>query len=450
MRCVLVLAGGAEWESVALRALDRERDMVVLKRCVDVSDLMATATTGQADVAVVAMDVPGLDVAATDHLRTHRVRVIAVYPLAAAAASAARARRIGISQHLDDSDLSRLADLCRAEDEPRGRDPAGSAGGAEAVERGPGPDLVPPNMVPPGRVVAVWGTGGGPGRTTVALGIAAELDRRGRRTTLIDADPWGGAVAHYLGVLDEVSGVLAGARLSASGDLDSHLAAVQLSVTRQLSIVTGLPRPDRWTEVRAGAVEELCSAARAAGEVLVDTGFSVEDDSGDCGPHGFGPREFRPREFRPGDFGPSPLGGRAGRNQMTLEALASADEVVVVGGPDPVRISRLARSLVAVSHVAPAARLRVLINRMRPSLGWSERAIAAMVGEFAPGSPVHFLPDDTASTDRAVASGSLLGDGPLRRALSRVTDEIYPDRPMARRARGRRERAGRSGREQEE
>ncbi len=59
MKCVLVLASGAEWESAALGALNGAPGLVVLKRCVDVSDLMAAATTGQADVAVVAMEAPG-------------------------------------------------------------------------------------------------------------------------------------------------------------------------------------------------------------------------------------------------------------------------------------------------------------------------------------------------------------------------------------------------------
>ena len=58
--------------------------------------------------------------------------------------------------------------------------------------------------------MAVWGPAGAPGRTTVAVGLAAEIGRR-HRTLLVDADPYGGAVAQQLGVVDEVSGVLAGA-----------------------------------------------------------------------------------------------------------------------------------------------------------------------------------------------------------------------------------------------
>lgn len=59
MICVLLLAAGDGWESAALSVLDQDPRVVVLKRCVDVDDLMAAATSGQADVVVVAIDAPG-------------------------------------------------------------------------------------------------------------------------------------------------------------------------------------------------------------------------------------------------------------------------------------------------------------------------------------------------------------------------------------------------------
>jgi hypothetical protein len=66
---VLIVASGAAWEPAALRLLADHPRIVVLKRCVDVDDLLAAATAGQADVAVVGLDAPGLDRAAVDHLR---------------------------------------------------------------------------------------------------------------------------------------------------------------------------------------------------------------------------------------------------------------------------------------------------------------------------------------------------------------------------------------------
>jgi MinD-like ATPase involved in chromosome partitioning or flagellar assembly len=394
---VLIVASGAAWEPEALRLLGDHPRIVVLKRCVDVDDLLAAATAGQADVAVVGLDAPGLDRTAVDHLRAHGVR-----PLAIAAGGATldggrlRAGRIGIPTVVTDDQLATLADAICSDDRPPtmvrrpvGTAPLGPPGGHEAAA---------------GRVVAVWGPAGA-GRTTVAAALAAELGRRRRRVVLVDADPYGGAVAQQLGILDEVSGLLAAVRLDGAGQLEQRLGSVQRGLDQHLSVVTGLPRADRWVEVRSGTVEHLVSLLSAGAEVVVDTGFSLEEDQ------------------------VPDLGGRPGRNQMTLEALDAADEVLVVGGADPVGLTRLARGIVDLRERRSGRPVQVVVNRMRPSLGWSEREIVAMVSGFARPSAVHFLPDDQATVDRALVSGRTLvegGDSDLGRAVGRIADSLLP------------------------
>jgi MinD-like ATPase involved in chromosome partitioning or flagellar assembly len=237
----------------------------------------------------------------------------------------------------------------------------------------------------------------------LAAGIAAELGRRRLRTVLVDADPYGGAVAQQLGIMDEVSGLLAAARLAAGGDLAERFASVERGIDAHLTVVTGLPRADRWVEIRAGAIEHVLEIARDHGQVVVDTGFSLEDDPG------------------------SDFGSRPGRNQMTLGALAVADEVVVVGNADPVGLSRLARALVELRDLTGGAPVRVVVNRMRATLGWSEKDIAGMVSGFARLSGLHFLPDDRVTVDRALVAGRTLpevGDSPLGRAVAGVVDAL--------------------------
>jgi MinD-like ATPase involved in chromosome partitioning or flagellar assembly len=254
--------------------------------------------------------------------------------------------------------------------------------------------------------VAVWGPAGAPGRTTVAVGLAAEVAHRGRRTVLVDVDPYGGAVAQQLGILDEVSGLLSAARLAVAGQLADRFASVQRALDPRLSVVTGLPRPDRWVEVRGGTVEELLDVARGQAEVVVDTGFSLEAET------------------------VPDYGGRPGRNQMTLAALQAADEIVVVGGADPVGLTRLARALVDLREGVGARPLHVVVNRMRPTLGWSERDIRGMVEGFARSAGVYFLPDDRATADRALVAGRTLaelGDSPLGRAVAALADGVVPE-----------------------
>jgi hypothetical protein len=308
---VLVVAAGAAWESTALGLLGDRSGVVVLKRCVDVDDLLAAASAGQADVAVLGVDAPGLDAAAVEHLRSFRVRPVAIVPGGAALdAACLRATRIGVRSLVAEDELESLPDVVAAGEEP-----------VDTIVRPSAPttDDEAPAPVLAGRVVAVWGPAGAPGRTTVATGLAAELARRQLPTILVDADPYGGAVAQQLGILDEVSGLLSAARVTASGMLAEKLGSVRRAVGPDLTVVTGLPRADRWVEVRSGVVEHLLEVARDHGQVVVDTGFSLEQDAAP--------------EF----------GSRPGRNQMTLGALEVADEIVVVGSADPVGLSRLAR-----------------------------------------------------------------------------------------------------------
>lgn len=399
---VLIVASGAAWETGALRVLGDHPGVVVLKRCVDVDDLLAAATAGQADAAVLGIDAPGLDRAAVDHLRKHGIR-----PVAIAAGGPTldggrlRAARIGIHRVVTDDDLDALPEAVTTPETP--------ATVVRPLPDGPPPVGPPPEHGPVagqgGRVTAVWGPAGAPGRTTVAIGLAAEIARRQRRTILVDADPYGGAVAQQLGILDEVSGLLAAARLAGTGQLTDRLASVQRGLDQHLSVVTGLPRGDRWVEVRAGVVEHLLELAREQGEVVVDTGFCVEDDPG------------------------SDYGTRPGRNQLTLGALEVADEVVVVGSADPVGLSRLSRALVELRELSGIRPVHVVVNRMRPSLGWSARDIAGMVTGFARVAGLHFLPDDQPAVDRALVAGRTLvevGETPLSRALGRLADVLAP------------------------
>jgi MinD-like ATPase involved in chromosome partitioning or flagellar assembly len=260
----------------------------------------------------------------------------------------------------------------------------------------------------------------------VAVGVAAELARAGYATFLLDVDPYGGAVAQHLGVLDEASGLLAAARSANSGLLDvERLGGYARQVGDGLRVLTGLPRADRWPEVRPPAFEHLLDASRnLAGHVLLDTGFSLESDTND-------------------PFG----GGAPQRNEMTLTAVRSADEVLVVGAADPVGLARLARGLVELRDVVPGVRPRVVVNRTRPSLGWSDREIRGMVEGFVTPLDVHFLPDDRAAADRALMAGQSLaetGESELRSALAAVARAVAGDPAAATGRRGlRRRRAGR-------
>jgi len=404
MIVTLLVSTGAAWESRALTTLNEHPGVVVLKRCVDLDDLLAAASAGQAQVAVVGAELPGLDAAVVDQLRQYGVRAVAV--AADDDVARARAHRIGIDAVVA---VDRIEEL------------------ATSVVHEPGPALTGPPTMPPvtadqratpappaprtGRVIAVWGPGGAPGRTTLATALAAELARRRLTTLLVDADPYGGAVAQQLGVLDEVSGLLSAARLVAAGSIDERFPTVQRQLSDHLRVITGLPRPDRWVEVRPGALGVIVEQARREAQVVLDTGFSLEQDP------------------------VTDIGTRPERNGLTVEALEAADEVLLVGSADPVGLARLARAVAEAHELLPAPVLRLVVNRMRPTLGWRESDVESMLAGFGPTVGVHFLPDDQPAVDRALVAGRTLvesGESPLTRAVAGLVDAMAGARTATR------------------
>lgn len=387
---VLLAAGSASWEVDVLRGLAAEPGVVLLKRCVDLHDLLAAAATGQARVAVVSGALGGLDSDSVDRLREHGVGVVVV--------GGEGPTLPGVRGPVPPDELDVLVESVLATGD----------GTAPGDGIGPGAEVADPLTAPvagaaDGRLVAVWGPTGAPGRTTLAVGLAAELGARERDTLLVDADGYGGAVAQHLGVLDEVSGLLSAVRLANAGRLGTpDLARVARQVGPALRVLTGLPRADRWVEVREGAYDTLLTTARRlCAFTVLDLGFNLEQDAG----YGSAPR----------------------RNHMTLAALEQADELVVVGAADPVGLARLARALVELLDVVPAATTRVVVNRVRPSLGWGEREVRQMVEGFVTPASVHFVPDDPATADRALVEGRTLldlGGSPLRRAVAEVADAV--------------------------
>jgi MinD-like ATPase involved in chromosome partitioning or flagellar assembly len=417
---VLVAAAGSSWEARALELLEsRGSGVVLVRRCVDLPDLLAAAGAGVASVALVAPTLPGLDADSVSSLRRRGLAVVLVAaPEDLLDGDTERLRRLGIDHLLASTELGSLvetvtgASAAAASVVPR---PSAASSEGEAVEV-------------TGRLLAVWGPTGAPGRTTVAVGVAAEIAGSGREVLLADMDAYGGAVAQHLGVLDEVSGLLGAARAANTGQLSpERLGALARQVGPRLRVLTGLPRPDRWQEVRPAAFADVLEqAVHLAPYVVLDLGFSLEADPVD------------------------PFGSSAPqRNEMTLAALQRADEVLVVGSADPVGLSRLARGLVELNILLPGVPPRVVVNRTRPSLGWTDREIRGMVEGFVRPVDVHFLPEDRVAADRALMAGCSLADsgasslqGALQRLAHQVLGESGPSIPRRRRVT--RRRAGRA------
>jgi Flp pilus assembly CpaE family ATPase len=275
-----------------------------------------------------------------------------------------------------------------------------------------------------GRVVAVWGPTGAPGRTTVAVGLADEAAHLQVPALLVDADVYGGVVAQVLGLLDESPGVAAAARQAAAGTLDpAALARLAWALNPHLRVLTGLARADRWPELRPQAVGVVLEQARhLAALTVVDCAFSLEEDE----------------ELSFDTAAPR-------RNGATLTVLEAADEVLCVSGADPVALQRTVRALAELREVLPEVEPVVVVNQLRrgPVPGDARQEIAAALSRFAGRDVRAFLPADRKSTDAALAAGRTLAEvaphSPLRTGLRSLAAELagVPE-PTGKRARRRR------------
>ena len=419
---VFTAVTGAAWESELVGALDRaDHGVTVVRRCVDVSELLAAAATGTGQAALLSAELRRLDGDAIARLDAAGVAVVGLVEPGDERA-AERLRQLGVRRVLPaDADPETIAQALRDAVEgasPAGRDVADPRAALPALGLPEAPEDRPAG---PGSVVAVWGPTGAPGRTTVAVGIADEAARLGTSTLLVDADVYGGVIAQVLGLLDESPGLAGAARLAGSGSLDSA-AVVRLAwaVRPHLRVLTGLARADRWPELRPRAVAAVLEEARRlAGCTVVDCSFNLEDDE----------------ELSFDTAAPR-------RNGATLAVLEAADTVLCVSGADPVALQRSVRALDELRDVLPEVDPVVVVNQVRrgPVPGDARQEIAAALERFAGREVRFFLPADRKATDAALASGRTLAEvapgSPLRVALRSLAAAVtgVPEPASRRRA----------------
>jgi len=393
-------------EAAVMTRLGAIATIDVVRRCPDLPDLLAAGAAGLADVAVVSAGLRGLDRDSLAQLREADVHVIGL--IGDDEAEERRLRQLGVATIVPAD--SGPEELREAIERLAASTPHTEIGDAEwaALESGLDPagrpaedDSEAPHDAAKGRVVAVWGPVGSPGRTTLSVNLAGELAATGVSVLLIDADTYGACVAQVLGLLDEAAGMAAAARAAEVGTLDlATLARLAPRVDPGFRVLTGLPSADRWPELRAESMTHLLDLARGLVDVvIVDCAFCLEDDE---------TLSYDTRAPR--------------RNGATLAAIAAADTVLAVGAGDPVGLQRLVRGLPELREHS-GADPTVVVNRVRASVagGSPERRIGEALDRFAGVSVEHFVPEDPVAFDRCLLSARLLLDeAPKSLARARV------------------------------
>jgi len=173
-------------------------------------------------------------------------------------------------------------------------------------------------------IVAVWGPPGSPGVTSTAISVAALAALDKRRVMLCDADTRGASVSLALGLLDDVPGFAAASRLAGRNELTAvEIKRLALPADRgkaRFSVLTGLPRSSRWSEIEpaksVAVLDLLCSQFDV---IVVDVGSSIEENEW--------------------------IDNAPQRDGAAREILRRADFALAVGTPDTLGIARLIRGL---------------------------------------------------------------------------------------------------------
>ncbi|PFG32579.1 AAA family ATPase [Sanguibacter antarcticus] len=430
-------------------------DLNVTRRCADVAELLAASASGLGMVAVVSGDLVGLDRAVVAALHTDGVRVIGILDTTDDS-QAERMAALGVDAVLDAglvaetlvSSVRALASTTVRHEEPSpsfdrrgtadgwGSERADDAWGRPSPHQDDDAQATDPRPGRRGRIVAVWGPTGAPGRSTIAFNIASELvttakSRRsakggraraaaegedvgasGRETSLlVDADTYSGSLAQIAGLLDESSGIAAACRAVGQGALDpALLARLSPEISPRLRVLTGIARASRWPEVSEVALDVVWEGCREIADwTVVDCGFSVERD------------EMLSYDTR------APQ-----RNGATLSALGAADVVVVVGGADPVGVQRLVRALddLRESGAADTAERIVVVNRVRASAAGANpsSALRDALYRYASVNDAVLVPDDQPACDGALLAGRTLAEhapaSAPRRAIRSLADRV--------------------------
>lgn len=410
-----------QWESSVASLLGQSAHAHVAHRCADLAELLGCAAAGQGEIAAISADLRGLDASVVAELGGQGLHILGVYRPGDEEARVQLARwgvEAVVSADTNLADLDDVLGLLLA-----GSHAGAWSPGAEAVhvpaqwseevakpEDGEACDITGREepSTQRGQVVMVWGPLGAPGRSTVALNLAAEFAAEHGGAMLIDADTYGASLAQMLGLLDEAPGLAAAVRAADQGVLDrTVLVDIAAHIKSGLSVITGMPRPDRWPEIRQHALADVLEKAReCASWVVVDVAFCLEEDE----------------ELSFDTSAPR-------RNQATLTTLEAADQVVVVGGADPVGLQRLIRGLEDIKERSQVPR-SVLINRVRPAaVGRDpERKMREVLQRFAGLEAMSFAPQDSHTCDAALLAGeSLIVAAPksaIRQSIAQLASEV--------------------------
>ncbi|ASK64906.1 pilus assembly protein CpaE [Brachybacterium avium] len=376
---VLCASGGDEVRIVHDLATDRHPAARVVRRCADLAETLAVTAAGIGDVVLIDVTVRGLGRDVLSAL-LRDAAVVGMRPTDAPEGTALGLRHVVPAGAPVEEILTAIEAAVLGEQ----ADTEAWVQEAQVAEPGAG-----------GRLVAVWGPAGAPGRSTIAVNLAAEAAAAGRETILVDADTYGPAQSQMLGVLDEAPGLVAAARAHDRDTLDEEtMESLLPQVQPRLRLLSGIGVPGRWAELRRTTLDGVWGALAGRGDlVIVDVASVLEEDE----------------ELSYDTAAPQ-------RNAAAISALEAADAVIAVVAADPVSITRLLRDQARLEELG-VTDLHVIVNRVGAPVPGDR--LRELITSRMSLTSLHLLPDDPGSCRAAAWDGALLAESAPRSALRR-------------------------------
>lgn len=247
-----------------------------------------------------------------------------------------------------------------------------------------------------GRLIAVWGGYGSPGRTTVAISLAHAFGMTCGSSLLIDADIYGADVCRYF-ALDGAPSLANAAHRSGRGELGVAMPTLATHVASGFDVLPGIPHPGLWRDLRPAQIGTvLNSALKSYHCVVVDTSTCIEGD-----------------------------GSRSGRNSVTRTVLARADRILFICRADPIGVMSLSVALEELLDDLDidASRLVVVVNRV-PARSAARRMarIRTEIENTSGLSVAAYLNEDPAVLSALWAGRSIQDHAPRARFSRRVSE----------------------------
>lgn len=360
---IATAAADAEREAALVSVLSDRDDVEIVMRCVDRVELLAAIRGADLDAVLAVGTGPWVDHESIQEAATKGVRFVALRT----STESGRMSEMGVTVLDPEASVQAILAAC-----VRGTQ----------VPRAP---MTHPSSGPRGKVIAVWGPKGAPGRTTVAIEVAYELARQEARTLLIDADTYGGDILQLLGVIEEMPTIVWAARMAAKGELDPATLALELRRVGQNGpiLLPGIPRAELWPEISPYGWRELLEVVRASTLFVVcDVGFCIEPEA---------------------SFGSS---GEP-RNHVARTTIGDADHVLAVCNASPIGIKSFLWAYDQLRELKDDDDVFVIANRVRPR---DERELTGILRRNLSKRPFAYLPDRPQEFARAISEGATISE----------------------------------------